>query len=80
MAKIDMDIPVVEMDGDEMTRVLWALIKEHLICPYVNLKSEYYDLGLKNRDYTDGAFRRVRLACRVLSCHWPALDHPQLQY
>lgn len=53
MAKIDMDIPVVEMDGDEMTRVLWALIKEHLICPYVNLKSEYYDLGLKNRDYTD---------------------------
>lgn len=53
MAKIDMDIPVVEIDGDEMTRVLWALIKEHLICPYVNLKSEYYDLGLKNRDYTD---------------------------
>jgi len=69
MAKIDMDIPVVEMDGDEMTRVLWALIKEHLICPYVNLKSEYYDLGLKNRDYTDDnvTWEAARAAMRCTS-------------
>lgn len=45
--------PLVEMDGDEMTRVIWKMIKETLILPYVQLKSEYYDLGLKNRDKTD---------------------------
>lgn len=53
MAKIIMKNPIVEMDGDEMTRVLWQWIKEILICPYVDLKSEYYDLGLVNRDKTD---------------------------
>ncbi len=53
MEKIQMNTPIVEMDGDEMTRVLWRLIKEQLIYPYVDLKSEYYDLGLKNRDNTD---------------------------
>ena len=51
--KIKMYTPLVEMDGDEMTRVLWQLIKEELILPFVDLKSEYYDLGLKNRDKTD---------------------------
>ena len=51
--KIKMHTPLVEMDGDEMTRVLWQLIKEELILPFVDLKSEYYDLGLKNRDKTD---------------------------
>lgn len=45
--------PVVEMDGDEMTRVLWQWIKEDLICPYVDLKTEYYDLGLVHRDETN---------------------------
>ena len=53
MAKIAMKTPVVEMDGDEMTRVLWQWIKEDLILPYVDLKTEYYDLGLVNRDRTD---------------------------
>lgn len=48
-----MTTPLVEMDGDEMTRVLWQWIKEILILPYVDLKTEYYDLGLKNRDLTD---------------------------
>ncbi len=48
-----MTTPIVEMDGDEMTRVLWKMIKDELICPFVELKSEYYDLGLKNRDATD---------------------------
>ncbi|MBR2836415.1 MAG: NADP-dependent isocitrate dehydrogenase [Coriobacteriales bacterium] len=55
MAKIAMTTPLVEMDGDEMTRILWQMIKDNLICPYVDLKTEYYDLGLKNRDNTDDA-------------------------
>lgn len=53
MAKIKMKTPLVEMDGDEMTRIIWQIIKDELICPYVNLKTEYYDLGLENRDATD---------------------------
>ena len=53
MAKIKMTTPIVELDGDEMTRVLWQWIKELLIEPYIDLKSEYYDLGLPNRDKTD---------------------------
>ena len=53
MNKIKMKNPIVEMDGDEMTRVLWQLIKDELILPYVDLKTEYYDLGLENRDATD---------------------------
>ena len=53
MAKIQMKTPLVEMDGDEMTRVIWQIIKDELICPYVDLKAEYYDLGLENRDATD---------------------------
>ena len=52
MAKIQMTTPIVEMDGDEMTRVLWKMIKEILILPYVDLKTEYFDLGLPNRDAT----------------------------
>ncbi len=53
MSKIQMKNPVVEMDGDEMTRVLWQWIKEDLILPFIDLKTEYYDLGLVNRDKTD---------------------------
>ena len=53
MEKIRMTTPIVEMDGDEMTRVLWGWIKELLIEPYVDLKTEYYDLGLPERDRTD---------------------------
>ena len=52
MAKIQMTTPIVEMDGDEMTRILWKMIKEVLILPYVDLKTEYYDLGLPHRDET----------------------------
>ena len=52
MAKIQMKTPLVEMDGDEMTRVLWQWIKDILINPYVDLKTEYYDLGLENREKT----------------------------
>ncbi len=53
MEKIKMTTPLVEMDGDEMTRILWAMIKEHLLVPFVDLKTEYYDLGLENRNETD---------------------------
>ncbi|MBP3372453.1 MAG: NADP-dependent isocitrate dehydrogenase, partial [Clostridia bacterium] len=53
MAKIQMTTPIVEMDGDEMTRILWQMIKDKLITPFVDLKSEYYDLGLPYRDQTD---------------------------
>ncbi len=53
MAKIRMTTPLVEMDGDEMTRVLWKWIKDILIEPFVDLKTEYYDLGLPERDRTD---------------------------
>lgn len=52
MAKIPMKTPLVEMDGDEMTRVLWRMIKDELILPFVDLKTEYYDLGLLNRNAT----------------------------
>ena len=47
-----MTTPIVEMDGDEMTRILWKMIKDELILPFVDLKSEYYDLGLVKRDET----------------------------
>ena len=50
--KIRMKTPLVEMQGDEMTRILWDAIKEKLICPHVELKTEFYDLGLPNREQT----------------------------
>ena len=53
MSKIAMKTPLVEMDGDEMTRVLWVWVKDKLIHPYVDLKTEYFDLGLEHRDKTD---------------------------
>lgn len=53
MAKIQMTTPLVEMDGDEMTRVIWKMIKDILIEPYIDLKTEYYDLGLEHRNETD---------------------------
>ena len=53
MEKIKMTTPIVEMDGDEMTRILWQMIKDDLLLPYIDLKTEYYDLGLEYRDETD---------------------------
>ena len=53
MAKIQMTTPLVEMDGDEMTRILWKMIKDELLIPYIDLKTEYYDLGLEHRNETD---------------------------
>ncbi|MGI6034038.1 MAG: NADP-dependent isocitrate dehydrogenase [Coriobacteriales bacterium] len=53
MSKIAMKTPLVEMDGDEMTRIIWQMIKDELLSPHIDLKTEYYDLGLKNRNATD---------------------------
>lgn len=53
MAKIQMTTPLVEMDGDEMTRILWQMIKDDLLTPFIDLKTEYYDLGLEHRNETD---------------------------
>ena len=53
MAKIKMTTPIVEMDGDEMTRILWKMIKEHLLNPFIELNTDYYDLGLEHRNETN---------------------------
>ena len=53
MDKIKMTTPLVEMDGDEMTRILWKMIKDELLLPFIDLKTEYYDLGLEYRDETN---------------------------
>ena len=53
MEKIKMTTPLVEMDGDEMTRILWQMIKDELLCPFIELNTEYYDLGLEYRNETD---------------------------
>ena len=53
MAKIKVANPVVELDGDEMTRIIWQFIKEELILPYLDVNLEYYDLSIENRDKTD---------------------------
>ncbi len=53
MSKIEMKTPLVEMDGDEMTRIIWQMIKDILLTPYIDLKTEYYDLGLEHRNETD---------------------------
>ena len=55
MEKLKMMNPIVEMDGDEMTRILWQMIKEELLLPYIDLNTEYYDLGLPNRNATQDA-------------------------
>ena len=53
MSKIKVNNPVVELDGDEMTRIIWDYIKKKLILPYIDLDIKYFDLGIKNRDFTD---------------------------
>ena len=53
MSKIQVKNPVVEIDGDEMTRIIWKFIKEKLILPYIEVDLKYFDLGIKNRDFTD---------------------------
>ena len=64
-SRISMQNPIVEIDGDEMTRVLWPMVKEKLIRPYVELRTEYYDLQLEKRDETDDAIT-VRAAEAIM--------------
>ena len=89
MNKIQMTTPIVEMDGDEMTRVLWAMIKEKLILPFVDLKTEYYDLGLLHRNETEdrvtvdaaNATRRLGVAvtCATITPNRQRMEeYPQL--
>ena len=61
MEKIKMTTPLVEMDGDEMTRILWKIIKEELLEPFVDLKTEYYDLGLSSRPAETESFACITL-------------------
>ena len=68
MAKIQMKTPLVEMDGDEMTRIIWQDIKDILLTPYIDLKTEYYDLGLVHRNETDDQVT-VDSACRRSSAY-----------
>ncbi len=67
MSKIQMKTPLVEMDGDEMTRVLWRMIKDELLLPFVDLKTEYYDLGLPERERTrdNVTLEAAHAACRL---------------
>ena len=53
MTKVKMPVPLVEIDGDEMTRIIWKMIKDYLLEPYIELNTEYYDLGLVERDATE---------------------------
>ena len=77
MSKIQMKTPLVEMDGDEMTRILWQMIKDELLLPYVDLKTEYYDLGLEYRNKTNDqvtvdsaeATKKYGVAVNVLRLH-----------
>ena len=77
MEKIKMTTPIVEMDGDEMTRILWKMIKDELILPFVDLKTEYYDLGLEHRNETNdqvtidaaNATKKYKVAVKCAECH-----------
>ena len=89
MLKIPMPNPIVEMDGDEMTRVLWAMVKGELIEPFVSLNTEYYDLGLPKRDATDDrvtaeageAIRRLRVGvkCATITPNAQRVDEYKLK-
>ena len=67
MKKIQMTTPLVEMDGDEMTRIIWKMIKDELILPFVDLKTEYYDLGLPERDKTDDKVTYDAVKCATIT-------------
>ena len=67
MDKIKMTTPLVEMDGDEMTRILWKMIKENLLLPFIDLKTEYYDLGLEYRNETND--QEIWSRCKMCDHH-----------
>ena len=63
MAKIKVENPVVELDGDEMTRIIWQFIKDKLVHPYLDIDLKYFDLGIEARDATDDQITRRRCQC-----------------
>ena len=75
MSKIQMKNAVAELDGDEMTRVLWKVIKDKLLLPYVDLKTEYYDLSITERDKTDDKITyeaaALHICCHKIFCQAP---------
>ena len=77
MAKIKMTTPLVEMDGDEMTRILWKMIKDELLLPFIDLKTEYYDLGLEYRNETNDQVTIDSAECNkeVRCCSKMCNDH-----
>ncbi len=89
MARIPMKTPLVEMDGDEMTRIMWDMIKRHLIHPFVDLKTEYYDLGLESRNATDDQItidaahatkrRGVAVKCATITPNQARVEEYQLK-
>ena len=89
MDKIRMNTPLVEMDGDEMTRILWKMIKDELLSPFIDLNTEYYDLGLKNRNETNdqvtidsaNATRKygVAVKCATITPNAARMDEYQLK-
>jgi isocitrate dehydrogenase len=78
MAKIKVANPVVELDGDEMTRIIWSFIKEQLILPYLDLDIKYYDLGIESREATKDqitidsaeAIKKFNVGINVVGCFW----------
>ena len=77
MSKIQMTTPLVEMDGDEMTRILWKMIKDELLLPFIDLKTEYYDLGLEHRNETNDqvTFDSAEATKEIWSCSQMCNDH-----
>ena len=68
MGKIKVKTPLVEIDGDEMTRIIWQFIKDKLILPYLDIELDYYDLGVENRDKTMTRLRRLRKCNKKIWC------------
>ena len=68
MAKIKVKNPVVELDGDEMTRIIWSFIKDKLIKPYLEINLKYYDLGMESRDKTDDLALSVKVLVYGKGC------------
>lgn len=89
MERIQMTTPLVEMDGDEMTRILWSMIKDELLLPFIDLKTEYYDLGLEKRNETDDRITAesaeaaqkygVAVKCATITPNGARMDEYQLK-
>ena len=85
MEKIKMQTPLVEMDGEEMTRILWQIIKDELLTPYLELNTEYYDLGLEHRNETDDqvtidAAALLRARPQIRDMHLPVCQYKILYF